>query len=550
MSELAKKGTLGGILSASRIISESDVQAALEEQRREGCRFGEALVRLGCVSQEDIDWALSNQLDIPYIHLKRSLVEEDVLPLIPADMARTFVFIPLFIVGDELNIAIADPLNRAAIEAIEYQTGLRVNLSVALASEIVRLIDDCYGSAGCESLGFESSSFSPKVLQTINADLGGSSLLDCLLILLLKNRLSSLSLQPFSDRIVVTGRRNGVSREIGLLSHKYYADFVRKVRKFAEIDGDAKLSSAGIFNFVYRSQLLSFHVALLPGHSGEYITFKLHFATELPEQLSNLELPDEQRAAFLRLAGSGHGITFFASRSARERSHFMNLLLEEIDTEGKNVIILGDDPVHIKERFPRISLPYAEADRARLIMDSLEHDPDIIVISDATERVPLSAACRAAMRGKLVLVGLEIRGTGNALRQLLKYQQNNSLLPNFINGLVAFKGINLLCPDCRTEYLPPDEELAALGLETIPQRFFRSSGCDACGYAGTHDRRFLLDVIEFDPDFLRVFEQADDVSVLDDYLAAKGYCGSRAEGLRLLMAGEVSAEEYIASVVM
>ncbi len=89
-------------------------------------------------------------------------------------------------------------------------------------------------------------------------------------------------------------------------------------------------------------------------------------------------------------------------------------------------------------------------------MRALDHDPDILVIEDATEGMPFTAACRAAMRGKLVLAGLEIRGTRNVLRQLLLYQQQNYFLPIFVNGLVSFKGIQLLCPECRTDYYSPE----------------------------------------------------------------------------------------------
>jgi len=550
MSEVTKKGSLGEILSASQIITESDILAALAEQKRSGCRFGEALLNLGVVSQEDIDWALSSQLDIPYIHLKRGLVDQDAVSLIPAAMARSFSCIPLFVAGGELNIAIADPLNRPAIEAIELMTGLRVNVSVALQREIRDLIDEQYGPAQQESLGFSSAAFSAKVLASINADLNAGKLLDCLLISILKNRLSSISLKPFPDRVVVSGRRNGASREIGLLALTHYPAVVRKIRLCASITREGELSSTGMFAFAYRSRKVSFRVSLLQGPGGDYITLRLQASANIPERLDALDAPGAQRAAFGRLARAERGITFFAARSQQERCSFMDLMLEELETVSKNVIILGDGPGRMLKRFPRIPLPASAADRARLIMDSLDHDPDILVIEDAAEGMPFSAACRAAMRGKLVLAGLDIRGTRNVLRHLLLFQQNNSFLPVFANGLVSFKGIQVLCPACRCEYMPSREELTAMRLEKPPPAFYRSTGCDVCGHSGFRERRFLLDVLSFDDEFIRVFEQTTDVAALEVYLNMRGYRGSSEEGLRLLKEGEVSPEEYIASVVM
>ena len=550
MSELSKKGSLGDILHNSQIITDSDIRSALDEQQHSGCRFGEALVNLGIVTQEDIDWALSNQLDIPYIRLKKEMIDPEAINLVPDMMARAYNFIPLIRAGNELNIAIADPLNRLAVEAIERQTGLTVNVSVALIREIREMIDQCYGEASHDIMGFVSTAFTVKALESINSDLTGRKLLDYLLIFIIQNRLSSLSLQPFADTVVVSCKRSGTVKTIGTLAPNHYPEFTRLLRKIANTAEAGSKSASGTLSFSFRSQSVSFQVATMLGLGGDYITIRLHITSHVPSRLAELHLPEDQDTAFARMARAEHGITFFASRNIQERCRFMDLMLEEADTNNKQVIILGEEPGRMTKRFPRIPLPQSDAERARLIMDALDHDPDILVIEDATEGMPFTAACRAAMRGKLVLAGLEIRGTRNVLRHLLLYQQKNYFLPVFVNGLVSFKGIQILCPDCRVEYVPPQEELTAMRLEQPPAAFFRTKGCDCCGHSGFSERRFILDAMVFDDEFLRVFEQSSDVSAMDNYLRLIGYHGIEQEGLRLLKNGVVSPEEYIASVVL
>lgn len=545
-----KKGTLGEILFASQIIGEGDIAAALEEQKRTGTRFGEALVSLGIVAQEDIDWAISNQLDLPYIRLKKELIDPDAVRLVPAPLARKFNFIPLIKAGGELSIAIADPLNRPAVEAIELETGCSVNISVALIREIREMIEAFYGPVENASLGFESAAFAEKALETINIDLSGGKFLDYLLIFILQNRLSSLSLQPVGDHVMVTGRRSGASRPIGTIASNYYPDVSMKIRKNANIGQTGDLGESGLLTFIHRSHPITFQVSILAGYGGDYTTIRPHVAAVVPSILAELQLPVLQENRFTSLARAKKGITFFASRNTQERDRFIDLMLEEMDTVGKNVIILGEGPGRMSKRFPRIHLPHAEAERARVIMDALDHAPDILVIEDATEGMPFTAACRAAMRGKLVLAGLEIRGTRNVLRHLLLYQQKNYFMPVFVNGLVSFKGIQILCPECRIPYLPPAEELTAMRLDQPPESFFRTTGCVHCGHSGFSKRRFLLDVLLFDDEFIRVLDQSSDVAALENYLGIIGYSGAIDEGLRLLMSGEVSPEEYIASVVL
>jgi type IV pilus assembly protein PilB len=550
MSVQIKKSSLGAILTACNIISEADIAAALELQECTGARFGEALISLGIVTQEDIDWALSNQLDLPYIRLKANMIDPEAVRLVPAATARKFNLIPLIKAGGELSIAISDPLNKAAIAAVEQLSSCQVNVSVALIREIREMIDACYGSGGQEHLGFDSSAFSEEVLETINGDLSGGKLLDYLLIFLVQNRLSSLSLQPVGETVKISGRRGGVSRPVGSLVSTYYPDITHKIRKSISSIASGEPNSGGLLTFSYRSHPVTFQVATMVGYGGEYITIRPHLPASVPHRLADLHLPPRQEEDFIRLSRRQQGITFFASRNTLERDRFIDLMLEEIDTVGKNVIILGEGPGKMTTCFPRILLPRDETERAATIMRSLDHDPDILVIEDATEGMPFTAACRAAMRGKLVLAGVEIRGTRNVLRQLLLYQQQNYFLPFFVNGLVSFKGTQLLCPECRTGYIPPSEELAAMNLSEPLASFFRTTGCNACGHSGFSTRKFLTDVLIFTDEFVRIFEQSRDVAVLENHLKTADYHGLEEEGLRLLMAGDVSPEEYIASVVL
>ena len=550
MPQSMKKASMGAILSACNIIDENDIAAAMEEQKRSGVRFGEALINLGIVTQEDIDWALSNQLDIPYIRLKVDMIDPDAVRLVKAATARKFNLIPLIKAGNELSIAISDPLNREAIEAIEQQTGCQVNISVALVREIREMIAACYGSNENEQMGFESRAFSEKSLEVINSDVSGTRLLDYLLIFILQNRLSSLSLQPMGKFVTVSGRRSGISRPIGTLAGTYFQDLTNKILNSIGTSVEDRSNSSGQLTFNYRSRPINFKVSTMAACGGEYITIYPSIESTVPKRLTDLHLPEQQEADFIRLSRKKQGISFFASRDVQERNRFIDLMLEEIDTDGKNVIILGEGPGRLSKRFPRILLPRDETERATAVMRALDHAPDILVIEDATEGMPFTAACRAAMRGKLVLAGLEIRGTRNVMRHLLMYKQQNFFLPVFVNGLVSFKGIQLLCQECRRECLPPGEELAVMNLPTSPASFYRTTGCDACGHSGFSTRLFLTDTIVFNDEFLHVFGLTNDVTDLENHLEMTGYHGLDKEGLRLLMAGDVSPEEYIASVVL
>lgn len=545
-----KKGTLGDILSASQIITADDVRAALDEQKRSGCRFGEALVNLGVVTQEDIDWALSNQLDIPYIRLKKELIDPPAVALIPASMARTYNCIPLICAGGELNVALADPLNRPAVEAIERETGCSVNVSVALLREVREMIDLFYGVDLHDTMGFESPLFSADALDAVNADLSGGILLDYLLEYVLKNQMSSLSFHPLGDEVLVRGRRGGTASTIGTLPPNHYPEFSLRLRRNAVGLQPGAAAGNGTLSFMYRSAEVRFQAVFLLGEGGDYITLQQQADTPLPARFADLHLPAEQGSAFATLATAGRGVTLFASHDAGERELLMDLMLGEMETDTRNVVVLGGGAGRGNKRFPRIPMPEGAIDRGRLLAATLDHAPDILVVDDVSDATVFGAACRAAMRGTLVLAGFDAHGTGQVLRQLLHFQRRSLFMSVCMNGIVSVTGIRLLCSACRSDYLPPPEELAAMNLVPLPPAFSTSRGCDACGYRGFSERRFLVEALPFDETFLRMFETAVDTAEMERFLRESGLRGIEAQAQDLFRRGVVSPEEYITSIIL
>jgi len=546
----AKKGTLGEILSASQIISAEDVAVALEEQKRTGARFGEALINLGIVTQEDIDWALSNQLDIPYIRLKKEMIDPDAIALVTADLARAYNCIPLIKAGGELNVALADPLNRSAIEALENATGCVVNVSVALMREIREMIVVWYGEDRKDSMGFVSTAFSEKALETINADLSGARLLDYLLLFMLQNRVLSIALQSLGDVILLRAKKGKTAHTIGTLLPNHYPEFIVKLRKRANILTSPALSQNGILFFSRNGVEVSFLVATLQGEGGEYVTILQNKTFAIPSRIEEFGLSSLQYSNFMQLTTATKGITLFASRNQQERARLIDLMLEESRTDNKNVLILGSPPGHLEKRFPRIPMPDSERERARLIRDSVDHSPDILVVEDVTDPLTFAAAYRAAMRGVLVLAGIDKNGLGELLWQLHLWYKKELFLPFFVNGVVTFKGIELLCPHCRTPYTPPQDELSLFDLAQQPENYYHAQGCEQCHQSAISERRILMDILPFDGAFIDAFESARDQNSVETYLKESGYLGSDQEGKELLLQGLVSVDEYIAAILL
>ena len=551
MDKVVKGGSIGSILLRSQIITESELEAALAEQRASGSRIGEALIKLGVVTQEDIDWALSNQLNIPYVRLKKENIGSMAVERVPAEVARRYNLIPLFLTGDELSIAIADPLNSEAVRVVESLTGCQITVSVALIREIREMQDLFYGKEkAAATFGFTSGFFPPRVLDAANADLSGARLLDYLLLSIIQKKLASLSLQPMGDTVQIVGRTGGIARKMGRLETTHYPELLLRIRKLARINGSNGPSVRGVLAFLFKGKKVRYHVSLLRGQGGDYVTFRLHIAATFPASVADLGLSAEKGRLFRELAAVETGMLLFSQRDADERCRFIDLYLDERATTGKTVLVLGDSVGKGSKKFPRIPVQHGNrAELGALIMASLDHDPDIIVIEDATDSQAFIAAGKAAMRGKLVLAGISFGGVTATFKNLLCYWHEGYFIPTFVRGVISFKGLLTLCPHCKESYLPTPEERTALRIAVPAATSYRASGCPACDHTGYAGRKYLTGLIPFDPPMLDAFETARDSAEILDYLKGRGYRGVREEGLDLLNDGEISPEEFAASII-
>jgi type II secretory ATPase GspE/PulE/Tfp pilus assembly ATPase PilB-like protein len=547
MESIVKTGALGDILSRCGIIDESHIRAALEEQKTSECRFGEALVKLGIVTQEDIDWALSNQLNIPYVRLKPAMIVREATALVSAPFARHHGLIPLICAGNELSIAIADPLNRNAIEAVEKETGCTVSICIGLLREIREMQELFYGPPEeAVTLGFLSPLLSAEELVVINHDLTGEKLVNSLLHLILQQKLSALSLQPVADTISVVCRQGVMPREIGRLSLSHYPAVVAQLKKLANMaEGDS--TARGMFTFNGEEGTTRFHLALLRTDKGECITIRIHLETPFPLSISEMGVPQETASRFAELAAAGRGMVLLGSSDRQTRTRLLELYLQECDLHSKTVIVVGRGKGEGVSRFPRVLIP-VDADAESVVMSVLEHDPDILVMEEVADQHWFAALCRAAIRGRLAVAGFDFGSAKTILTQFLSFRNTYPVASAHLQGVIVCQGVRTLCRECREADPAPEQRGGPASLEAGAGSFFHPVGCSACGHTGFRGKSYLMETISFDQTLRK---QLDETGNGDQFLASlreSGWKGIAEEGKNLLAEGAISREDYTASI--
>ena len=141
---LDKKGThklIGELLVERGIISKEQLERALAIQKEKGGLIGEILVALGYVKEEDIAMALTSQYGFPYLPLESYEIDPEIIKIIPEDIARQYLLIPIDKFGNNLSIAMCNPLNNEAVNKIESFVGCNVQVFVSTATDVKKAID-------------------------------------------------------------------------------------------------------------------------------------------------------------------------------------------------------------------------------------------------------------------------------------------------------------------------------------------------------------------------------------------------------------------------
>jgi len=552
MDGVIKEGSLGAILFKSQIITEQDIVGALKEQQDSRCRFGEALVKLGIVTQEDIDWALANQLNIPYVRLKKEFIDRGATTLVSANLARQYNLIPILQTGEELSVALADPLNRTAIEAVERATGLQVAVSVALMRELREMQDYFYGPLlDVETIGFMSHAFTAPALEAMNSDTSGGKLVDYLLLYLVQNNLGSLCLHPLGDRVAIIARRGSRSDEIGRMGTAYYPDLQMRLRRLGKIAAAGESAGRGLLAFRHKGKNLLFQLLMLRGVGGDIITIKPQVATSFPGTLPEL-IPDErQRQEVEKFLAAPSGLLLFAMRDPGERCKLLDLAIQSTPTAGKNVLLLGESLGHGQKPLPRIPCHEISHDQLHtLISAAMEHDPDLLAIEEISDSRAFVAASKGALHGTLVVAGVPYHDTAATFRHLVQFRQRHYFLSQELLGVVVARGVLILCPQCKQAYEPATDERMALHLADEPLIYYRAEGCDLCNQSGYAGKQFLVEIIPITRELAGVLDRAHDQYEVMTLLREGGHCGIEEQARGLLTRGDISPAEYVASVVL
>ena len=554
---------LGQILLKEGLITEEQLDKAIEIQKKEGTRLGETLINLGIVTEKDIVVAMAKQLSIPYASYAKGLLKpaegQDLSKLIPEDYARKNMLLPISKHMNSLTIAFMDPLDLIAIDNLKRMTNCEINPIIATKSDLQRAIDEFYGKEDLLKDAISDSYELEEFKQEKDADEDLSlddliaraeeapvvKLVDLILMQAIRDRASDIHIEPFKNKINIRYRIDGVLYEIPPPSRHLLPAIVSRIKILSNLDiAERRLPQDGAFFVKVENKGIDIRVSTVPAIYGEKVVMRILDKSATPLNLGDLGFEHDDLERFRRAIISPNGLILITGPTGSGKTTTLYAALNEIKSPRKNISTV-EDPVEYKleginqvQIKPAIGLTFAGALRA-----FLRQDPDIIMVGEVRDLETAQICIRASLTGHLVLSTLHTNDAASTISRLIDIGLEPYLISSSLIMVGAQRLVRRLCPECKEAY--ETTPAMAKDLDIKQELLYKPKGCDYCGHTGYRGRVAIYEIILMSDKLREMVARGASLGDIKDKIKELGVKTLLRSGIKKAEEGLTSIEEVL-----
>jgi type IV pilus assembly protein PilB len=552
---------LGDVLLQEGLLTREQLSGALAEQRTSGQRLGYILVKQGLVEEVVVTKALARQLRMPAVDLSRFEPDQKVLRLIPSDVARKSLVLPLRRDGRNLTVAMADPTDLGLLQDLKFIT--RYDVFPVIAGEFtLRALVEKFYEAGeqqqlndllkdMEGFGEELEVVEDQEEEAVTTaqinDAPVVKLINGILTEAVRRGASDIHIEPFEHELRVRYRVDGALLEVMRPPLKMKAALTSRVKILSQLNiAERRVPQDGRLKLKMHHRVVDFRVSTLPVLFGEKIVLRILDKGNLTLDLTTFGFEPKAEADLMKAILNPYGMVLVTGPTGSGKTTTLYSALQRINTVDTN-IMTAEDPVEYNlpginqvQVRPDIGLTFASALRA-----FLRQDPNIIMIGEVRDLETGSIAIKAALTGHLVLSTLHTNDAPSTVTRLIDMGIEAFNVASAVNLVAAQRLVRRICADCKAPatYLP--EQLASLGMDLDHAKFMKGTGCDACGGTGYRGRAGLYEVMLMSPELRRMILRGASVAELRAQAVSEGMLTLRMDGIMKVLRGVTTLEEVV-----
>jgi len=559
-AERPKKIRIGDLLIAHKVISQEQLNAALADQKKSGRKLGRVLVENGFLGEDQLLQFLSQQLNIPYIDLKRYHYKPETVRLIPETLARRFRVIALEDSREALLVGMADPTDIFAYDELARVLHRPLRLAVVRESELLKTIDRVYRKTE-EISGLAQELEQEIAAQAVNLEelAAAEGLTDAPVVKLLQSvfedaiqvNASDIHIEPDEKELRIRFRIDGVLRVQTTADRRIVNALVSRIKLMANLDiSEKRLPQDGRANVRVRDKSVDVRMSTMPVQYGESVVLRLLNPLGGVIGLDQIGMPKSILDRFVRLIRHPNGMVLVTGPTGSGKTTTLYAALHELSRPEFKVFTV-EDPVEY--RLPGINQvqvnPKIDLSFGRVLRSMLRQDPDVILVGEMRDQETAEIGLRAAMTGHLVLSSLHTNDAISTALRLIDMGVAPYMVAASLRGVVAQRLVRRICESCAEPYeLPPAMKAIVrveAGEKTDQIQFKRGRGCSHCNGTGYLGRTGIFEFLEMDEPLVEAMHSGDPMKFAAAARAQPGYQSLRRSAIALAARGITTMDQVV-----
>jgi type IV pilus assembly protein PilB len=562
--QLKQRKPLGEILVEHGLMSPTQVEEGLAEQKRTGDQLGKCITRLGLLTEERLVGVLAAQMDVQHVVLEHFVFDRALLKTIPEEMLRQYGVMPLYESNGVLTMAMSDPTNLRVIDILKFKTGKEIEPVIASEKSIQSAIERNY-SGNIErmtELLQEAENHELDVVKeiedserlTVEEGAQVVKIVNAIVTQAIMERASDIHLEPLVNHVRLRYRIDGQLAERNPIPLALRAQITSRLKIMAGMDiSERRRPQDGRFQVRHEARMIDIRVSTFPTITrsrgvNEKIVLRILDPDSGKLQLEDLGFHPDMLRQFEELIRRPNGIILVTGPTGSGKSSTLYSALQRIHEISRNIITMEDpveyyiDGISQAQINPRAGFSFAEGMRA-----ILRQDPDVIMVGEMRDRETSEMAIQAALTGHLVFSTLHTNDAVTAFTRLMDMRIEPYLLTSTIIGVLAQRLMRRLCDRCKQEEEPAPEVLERLGLPP-GTKLQVTQGCRNCKNTGYNGRIGAFELLVPDEEVYQLVLRRSGSDEIRHHLQRRGgYRILRDDGLDKALQGLTTLEQVLAT---
>lgn len=555
---------LGEMLVDVGVITEEQLSKALAMQKGSGKRLGTVLVDEHFITETQLIETLRMQLGIDFIDLNKAKIDPSMVNLVPKAIAKKERVVPVKLDRDTLYLAMEDPMNFMAIEAVKNATRKRVVAMIAYSRSIDRALNVLYENEGAarameqmrEAGGFSTvEQRSETALENEETNSAPTvKLVNSILERAVTEKASDIHVEPREENMVVRLRVDGRLNTILEIPKDLQGAVISRFKVMAGMNiAERRIPQDGRA-MMHRADGTDIDMRLnaLPTIYGEKIVIRLLMRDKSYLTREGIGITKRDNAKFDRILKNTSGVILIVGPTGSGKTSTLYTMIHELKQDTVNMISL-EDPVEFQidgvaqvAINEKVGLTFASALRA-----CLRQDPDIICIGEIRDGETAEIAMRAAMTGHLVLSTIHTEDTISAIDRLKDMGVEPYLIAGSVRGVVSQRLVRRICPNCKMEITPDPDlvDLVNMGSER-DAKFYKGRGCHMCFDSGYRGRTGVFEILPITAHIRdRISEGVTGSMLRREVASDEIYTPMIVNGRQLVREGITTVEELVRTII-